>query len=132
MWFNKWNVTSDPCEDSWYGVMCDSSNSAVLQLSLGSNNLSGALPDNIFVNLTLLEQVNFSYNFLHGSMPMSIGSLTQSRRFSISDNLLQGDIPESIVGMLALKYLDVGSNYLTGALPSSLVNMINLTIFQFF
>ena len=35
--------TTDPCEDSWFGVTCDTSN--VKLLELGANNLIGYVPD---------------------------------------------------------------------------------------
>ena len=46
MWTQKWNLTLDPCVDpAWYGLTCNSNGSSIVDLSLGSNGLSGTLPD---------------------------------------------------------------------------------------
>ena len=42
-WKNNWDRSLDPC--SWFGVVCNLSNSSVEILSLPSNNLIGSLPD---------------------------------------------------------------------------------------
>ena len=43
-WFTKWNISSDPCTDGWFGVLCDASKN-VTDISLSGNNLTGILPD---------------------------------------------------------------------------------------
>ena len=51
-WFRPWNLSTDPCTGEWAGVVC--SNNNVIQLSLGSNNLTGSLPDLQLPELTSL------------------------------------------------------------------------------
>jgi hypothetical protein len=51
-WLHNYNwLTGDPCENSWYGVECDSSGTTVVILRLGQNHLRGSLPTTL-ANLT--------------------------------------------------------------------------------
>jgi len=49
----NWNV-GDPCINNWFGITCDDSDTTILEIKLGNNNLAGSLPDLILPNLTRL------------------------------------------------------------------------------
>jgi len=66
----EWLTTNTPC--SWYGVSCGGGH--VTGLSLGYNNLVGALTDTLFDGLPYLYWLYLNNNSLTGSIPSSIGS----------------------------------------------------------
>ena len=59
--------SSDPCDNNWYGVTCDSSNQHIIELGLHMNNLNGTIP-------------------------ASLGDLTELKRLDLDDNKLSGPI----------------------------------------
>ena len=65
-------------ECTWHGVSCDPTESSVVSLSLGDNNLTGPLPPDIG-SLTSLEELFLSGNALSGPIPSAIGSLSSLR-----------------------------------------------------
>ena len=56
------DASSDPCEDSWSGVVCRDSplaaSNEVIQLDLSHHHLGGHLPDEFAANMTSLEVLN--------------------------------------------------------------------------
>ena len=45
-WTHTWDLLTDPCDDSWYGVSCEYYlRNSVVDLNLNINNLTGSLPD---------------------------------------------------------------------------------------
>jgi hypothetical protein len=48
LWHNNANwLQGDPCENRWFGITCDDTDSVVLRLSLPQNNLAGYLPPSL-------------------------------------------------------------------------------------
>jgi hypothetical protein len=66
-----WNVTNTPC--SWYGVSC--ADGHVTRLNLYYNLLSGSIPESLG-NLSNLQFLYLHRNQLSGSIPESLGNLT--------------------------------------------------------
>ena len=50
---------------------------------------------------------DLSYNALSGTVPASLGQLTQLRRLALSSNLLRGGLPDSLAALTALQSLCV-------------------------
>ncbi|KAK1381317.1 LRR receptor-like kinase family protein [Heracleum sosnowskyi] len=97
-------------------------------LSLHRNNLSGTLPSSVG-NLTQLQTLDLSDCKLNGSIPYQIGMLSKLKYLSLSGNDLSGTLPSSLGNLTYLEYLYVSSNYLiTGFIPSELGNLTNLSI----
>jgi hypothetical protein len=153
------------CGDSsgtppWYGVTCDSSNSHVVVIYLPQNGLVGTLPD--LSALTYLQSLILSSNnnctntastscALGGTIPATLGSMTnlvgfsiegdaftgsipalgnlsQLQGFDVSENSLSGSIP-SLSGLISLQGFNVANNELTGSIPS-LSGLSNLLMFD--
>ena len=114
-WTDKtgWNGTSGT-ECGWFGITCDSSSTAIVNINLSSNNLTGTLPLSLN-SLTRLQSVDFSQNRLTGSIPVLSG-LTNLSTFNVSGNQLTGSIP-SLTGLSGLAHFACSVNQLSGAIP---------------
>ena len=101
-------------ECTWYGIVCDSMQSHVTIIALGSNNLTGTLPS--FTGLTNLLQFDISDNHLTGIFPAMTG-LTNLTGFYGDTNQLSGPLPD-LTGLTNLAEFTVAGNQLTGTLPA--------------
>ena len=81
-WTNQdnWNTTNP--ESLWYGVTVE--NGHVTKLLLNVNNLNGSIPASI-LNLQYLEEINFSYNNLSGTLP-DLNTITTINNVNINNN----------------------------------------------
>ncbi|XP_074319264.1 putative LRR receptor-like serine/threonine-protein kinase At1g53440 isoform X1 [Silene latifolia] len=134
-------------------VACDcsfntSSICHVTIIQLKGLNLSGVLPEE-FGNLTQLNEIDLSRNFINGTIPKSlariplvrlalmgnrntgpipdeIGQITTLQKLSVEDNQLAGPIPKSLGNLKNLETLVLAANFFNGTLPATLVNLRNL------
>lgn len=101
------------------------------QLYLVGNQLSGRLD---FIgslsNCKNFQTLDFSFNNLEGSIPISVGNLSKTfRKFSAEMNLLSGAIPSEISNITNLLALDWTGNKLTGNIPTSIGKLKKLQMF---
>ncbi len=95
------------------------------QLDLGSNLLTGSLPD-AWGNASLVQsfaQLNLSSNHLSGTIPESYSALLGIRQLMLAANNLEGPLPASWLsaasGPASLEAVHLGSNpCLCGSTPS--------------
>jgi Leucine-rich repeat (LRR) protein len=123
-WVNDtgWNEDSiSLC--SWIGVSCE--NWHITKLEIPYDNLNGTIPESLG-NLTQLSVLYLEENNLSGSIPGSLGNLTQLSELTLNENLLSGSIPESLGNLSQLNYLDLSYNQLSGPIPESLGNLNQL------
>lgn len=85
-----WDFNSDPC--TWQGLSC---------------NPTGT-------HVTMANLTGFGLN---GTIPYSIGNLTDIRHVDMSNNSIYGNIPVSICNLTRLEYLNLGMNALSGSIP---------------
>jgi hypothetical protein len=127
---DRW-LQGDPCVNRWYGIGCDSTNSVILSMSLGSNGLNGTLPDVAFVGLSGLKRLVLSSNRIQGELPldMDVPSLTY---LDLSMNMLEGSVPSTLGQAGALQFLYLQGNLLEGPFPSALLqlNLLGLKLAQ--
>ncbi len=120
-----------PVTDDWTGITVDE-NGYVVGLSFTDNRLYGHIPDELsdlehLKSLTLSSIYTSSYqNIITGSIPESLGQLTNLITLSIKDNSLTGNIPESLGQLSNLTTLYIHAS-LTGSIPNSLSQLSNLT-----
>ena len=124
-WANNTNWNSSAPLDQWYGVFTNA-NGRVTQLVLYGNGLTGSIPSSLG-SLTNLLGLSLSNNDLTGSIPSSLGSLTNLLYLDIAATQLTGSIPSSLGSLTNLEDLDLHFNQLTGSIPSSLGSLTNLT-----
>ncbi|TMW86450.1 hypothetical protein EJD97_021363 [Solanum chilense] len=132
--FNKkpqdWH--GDPClpkDKSWSGVTCSSgTNTRIISLNLTNAGISGALPPSIS-KLTALSHLWLGSNELTGQIP-DLSSLQNLETLHLENNQLEGSIPESLGKLPKLHEVFLQNNRLKGSVPGSLKNKngINLKV----
>ncbi|XP_057540982.1 probable LRR receptor-like serine/threonine-protein kinase At1g53440 isoform X3 [Amaranthus tricolor] len=136
------NVTCDCTFNK--GTVCH-----VTNIQLKGLNITGPFPDE-FGNLTQLEEIDFSRNYVSGTIPKSLskiplvtlsvsanqitgpipeelGQITTLETLLVEDNRLQGSLPRSIGNLKNLRRMVFAANFLNGTIPETYVNLKNLT-----
>ena len=148
-WTDNANWGSDAPLGDWHGVSVNAEG-RITGLQLKWNNLTGTLPPALG-DLTALEDLDLSYNQLHGPVfppwladlrnlrelrlgrnqfsgpiPPELGNFTNLRTLSLSYNQLSGEIPPELGNLINLRTLGLSYNKLSGEIPPELGNLINL------
>ena len=92
-------------------------------LYLGGNELSGTIPSSLG-NLTNLTELSLWGNDLTGSIP-DLGRLSNLLELKLQENQLTGTIPATLGNLTALRELSLWGNQLTGPIPASLGSSAN-------
>jgi hypothetical protein len=116
---------ADPCNPlPFYGLNCTTGTIKIQEYAL-----SGVLPDDMDllpVNITYFE---ISDNYLSGTLPPSIGNMTNLQVLDLSSNRLFGTIPSSFGNLKNLTSLDLSYNQnITGGIPPELANATQLKL----
>ncbi|KAE8729168.1 putative LRR receptor-like serine/threonine-protein kinase [Hibiscus syriacus] len=120
--FKTWDYTAvDPCD--WNMITC--ADGVVTVLEAPSHNLSGTLPPTIG-NLTNLQLLSLQNNNISGNIPSELGKLSKLENIDLSNNRFEGRIPGTLSHLKSLQYLRLNNNTLSGAIPSSVANMSQL------
>lgn len=117
---------ADPAQ--WRSILCTQGRVYALappQLN-GPNSPSGVLP----ASLTQLQELRelIVDNFVTGLFPEWIGQLPHLTQISLGSNIFQGSLPASLGNLTELVDLDLGSAYsdLQGELPTTIGNLKQL------
>ena len=125
-WAQKTNWLSDEPIASWHGVTADQ-NGNVIELNLNRNYLYGSIPAEL-ASLTNLKTLRMQGNSLIGSIPPALGNLTALTNLELQNNLLSGPIPAELGKLSKLAWLELSENDLSGPIPPELSNLTNLTV----
>ncbi|MFC3194023.1 hypothetical protein ACFODZ_07200 [Marinicella sediminis] len=129
-WLENSNwLSGDPCENNWFGVLCN--DDLIRELSLSDNNLTGHIPDSIGA-LTDLQRLSLSQNHLTGKIPAAIGNLSQLFNLYLYDNQLSGPIPTSFGNLTSVLSMYLNDNQLSGPIPDELGQMTALNVLSLF
>ncbi|GAB2284340.1 hypothetical protein Dimus_018799, partial [Dionaea muscipula] len=96
----------------------------VTSILLKGLNLSGVFPAE-FGNLTHLQVIDLSRNYLNGSIPTSLRRIPLTN-ISLPGNRISGPIPEELGQILTLQEVNLEDNQFRGQLPESLGNLQSL------
>ncbi|XP_048434605.1 receptor-like protein EIX2 [Pyrus x bretschneideri] len=97
--------------------------SNITMLYIRDNLFSGPIPRDISEVMPSLTDLDISQNSLNGSIPLSMGNLSQLTTMVISNNLLSGEIPNFWDSIPSLYILDMSNNSLSGSIPPSLTSL---------
>ncbi|GLJ41871.1 hypothetical protein SUGI_0866950 [Cryptomeria japonica] len=97
--------------------------SSLVVLSLGSCNLTGAIPPSI-ANFSKLETLDLSHNSLQGGVPSSYDNLFSLATLDLTYNQLTGQIPPSLCQLPTLSELRLGHNQLLGTIPDCIYKLV--------
>ncbi|CAM9349545.1 unnamed protein product, partial [Discosporangium mesarthrocarpum] len=99
--------------------------SLLVELNLSYNALTGVIPPSIG-GLRCLMTLQLSHNLIEGNLPPEITRLTRLVTLGADHNRLEGRIPTGIGKMKALTDLRLGNNTLTGRIPLEMGKMLSL------
>ncbi|KAL4271707.1 hypothetical protein GQ457_13G004670 [Hibiscus cannabinus] len=125
---SSWNFTIATVVESGIVCNCSDGNNTichVTQILIKGHNLTGILPPELG-NLTHLEVIDLTRNYLNGSIPSSLSQLPLTS-LSLLGNRLSGPIPGEIGDIPTLEGLVLEDNLLGGSLPSNLGNLGRLS-----
>ncbi|KAM1001302.1 hypothetical protein ACFX15_007517 [Malus domestica] len=91
---------------------------------LKSQDLQGTLPIEL-VNLTYLQEIDLTRNYLSGTIPPEWSSLPLLN-ITLFGNRLTGSIPKELGDITTLKSLDISFNNFSGPLPQELGSWANI------
>lgn len=126
-WNQSWDLSTAVTE--WSGVTVE--NNSVTGISMFFNNVQGTLPASLG-ELSNLKVLELSFNKLEGELPASLGRLNQLEVLAFNGNNLSGEIPVSLGRLKNLKQLHLSSNRLSGHLPESFKNLHSLEVLNVF
>ena len=98
--------TAAPLDD-WYGVRTHEEG-RVSALALANNGLDGSIPGSLG-NLSNLVELNLDYNELSGPIPGSLGDLSNLRTLRLQANGLSGAISSNLGNLSSLELLELDS-----------------------
>ncbi len=116
-WTNKDNWCSDKPIEEWKGVYYRFPD--YLQIYLSNNNLTGSIPESIG-NLTELQMFNIDYNKITGKLPSSIGNLKNLEYFYINNNSLSGSLPKEFASIMDVENIHIYNNMFSGDIPQEI------------
>lgn len=126
-WSNDTGWLDTPgSECTWFGVECNDAGTAVRQLVLSNNQLSGVLPPQLG-DLGELEVLALVGGQLTGAIPAQLGNLSQLLELQLSQNQLSGEIPATLGNLSQLVHLALSSNQLSGPIPAELADLEQLS-----
>ncbi|OMO86377.1 reverse transcriptase [Corchorus capsularis] len=122
-------VTLVPPKNAEHDISCECETNSdvchVVRIVLKGYNLPGTLPPQL-VKLPYLREIDFAYNYLHGTIPTEWASMKLTS-MCLEANQFSGAVPPEIGNLVNLKTLILSSNQLTGYLPVSLGLLRNLS-----
>ena len=89
-------------------------------ISLSDCYMTGSIPDSWGTSMPALQTLYLRANVLTGTLPSTLGQLTDLITLDVKDNLLTGTLPSQLRQMTALEQLFVSLNSLSGSMDEGL------------
>jgi Leucine-rich repeat (LRR) protein len=96
------------------GPLPDTFPSSTLNIYLDNNRLTGPIPESWGTEMLFLQTIGLFGNLLTGSLPSTLGLLSQLRNLLIHNNLLTGAIPTELGQLSSLGWVTMEDNLFTG------------------
>ncbi|KAL2324134.1 hypothetical protein Fmac_023192 [Flemingia macrophylla] len=114
---SNWNSSDEnPC--SWNGVTCK--DQTVMSISIPKRKLYGSLPSSLG-SLSQLRHVNLRNNKLFGNLPAQLFQAQGLQSLVLYGNSFSGSVPSEIQNLRYLQTLDLSQNFFNGSLPAAIV-----------
>lgn len=114
---NNWNSSDqNPC--SWNGITCK--DKTVVSISIPKRKLNGSLPSSLG-SLSQLRHVNSRNNELFGPLPHDLFQAQGLQSLVLYGNSFSGSVPNEIHNLRYLQTLDLSQNFFNGSFPASIV-----------
>ncbi|KAJ3692034.1 hypothetical protein LUZ60_012384 [Juncus effusus] len=104
---------------------------SIVKLVLKSNTFKAKIPENLASSLSLIQQLDLSFNQLNGWIPSSLLSLNSIQYLDLSNNKLTGQLPTFLKCGSSINYLDISNNMLIGTLPSCIISNSSSRVVDF-
>ncbi|HRP58538.1 MAG TPA: hypothetical protein PLH26_20990, partial [Agriterribacter sp.] len=124
-WTNKSNWLTTAPLNTWYGVTVE--NDRVTDVLLPDNNLNGTLPNSLG-NLTNLVSLQLHNNQLQNKIPVSLGFISSLSIIDLSHNQLSGELPDTWV-QTNMEAFVFSYNQLSGPVPPSVCSVNGYFLF---
>ncbi|GLJ50306.1 hypothetical protein SUGI_1071820 [Cryptomeria japonica] len=95
-------------------------------VDLSANNISGSAVE-FFASMPFLNHANLSYSQLRYDFSSGVNYSGPLQTLDLHSNHLYGSIPSSIGTLTDLKTMDLSKNGLTGKIPTEMLNLWNLS-----
>eukprot|EP00253_Pinus_taeda_P014838 PITA_14838 len=118
------SVNDDHC--NWTGIICDI-NKSVVSLDLENLNITGTIPPSIG-QLSNLRDLNLYLNYFGGDFPSALLNCTRLRSLNLSQNVFSGLLPNEIYKLEELVKLDLSSNDFSGDIPAGFGRLPKLEV----
>ena len=92
-------------------------------LSFPFNEIQGSIPDDLSMTLPGLRKLNLEGNSVNGTIPKTIGLLSNLTSLSLGENNLVGTLPSELGLLQELTSLTVSNNNLSGDIPTEIQNL---------
>ena len=121
-WVNKNNWLSGQVKD-WNGITVLSGRVAAVVLDL--NNLTGTLPNSLG-DMSNIQIFEIGDNQIAGEIPSSMSNWSNLLSVDLDNNLFTGSFPEFLTGLTLLESIEIDNNQLSGSIPTSIGALTNL------
>lgn len=113
--------------DTWAGVTTASAGGVqwAIAIDLFDYRYGGSLPSSIG-RLTNLTYIRIWQHYLRGTLPSQIGSLVHLQELNFYSSYMTGSMPVSICNLTDLARIDLSFNSLTGPLPANFTLLTKL------
>lgn len=113
---------------NWTGIACDSNNcGAVTDIGFVRNKLSGTLSPSLGQLTSLASFSILSGGNLRGTLPSTIGSLSNLSVLQVKSTAISGHIPLEFDKLTNLQYLDLSNNLISGTIPDLFYNLRSIS-----
>ncbi|KAI6689178.1 hypothetical protein NL676_026006 [Syzygium grande] len=128
---SKWNLNGGTENSfcSFAGISCNDQGD-VVKMDIGGWSLSGQFPADICSYLPQLRVLRLGRNKLHGNFFDSFINCSLLEELDMSFLYLHGTLPD-LSPMQSLRILDLSCNLFTGKFPMSVFNLTNLELLNF-